>query len=139
MMAISRPPTWILEPGHTGAEFRARHMMLTWVRGLFKDIHGTLEFDADRCLDTRFAGEIAAAGVWTGEPQRDEHLRSADFLDVARFDSDRSGEGVLERVGRDVRSATASGEVRGTPTLFVDGVVHRAGYDVATLLGVLAG
>jgi protein-disulfide isomerase len=59
-------------------------------------------------------------------------------LDVARFDSDRSGEGVLERVGRDVRSATASGEVRGTPTLFVDGVVHRAGYDVATLLGVLA-
>jgi protein-disulfide isomerase len=59
-------------------------------------------------------------------------------LDVARFDSDRSGEGVLERVGWDVRSATASGEVRGTPTLFVDGVVHRAGYDVATLLGVLA-
>ena len=59
-------------------------------------------------------------------------------LDVARFDSDRSGEGVLERVGRDIRSATASGEVRGTPTLFVDGVVHRAGYDVATLLGVLA-
>jgi protein-disulfide isomerase len=59
-------------------------------------------------------------------------------LDVARFDSDRSGEGVLERVGRDVRSATASGEVRGTPTLFVDGIVHRAGYDVATLLGLLA-
>jgi protein-disulfide isomerase len=60
-------------------------------------------------------------------------------LDVARFDSDRSGEAVLERVRRDVRSGTASGEVRGTPTLFIDGVVHRAGYEVATLLGVLAG
>jgi protein-disulfide isomerase len=60
-------------------------------------------------------------------------------LDLVRFDSDRSGEAALERVRRDVRSGIASGEVRGTPTLFIDGVVHRGGYDVATLLGVLAG
>jgi protein-disulfide isomerase len=59
-------------------------------------------------------------------------------LDVAQFDRDRSGGAVLERVRRDVRSGSASGEVRGTPTLFIDGVVHRAGYDAATLLGVLA-
>ena len=71
-----------LRAGAHEAEFRARHMMVTWVRGLFKDIHGTLEFDEDHCLDTRFEGEIDAAGLWTGEPQRDEHLRSADFFDV---------------------------------------------------------
>jgi protein-disulfide isomerase len=59
-------------------------------------------------------------------------------LDVARFDRDRSGDAVLARVRRDVRSAIASGEVRGTPTLFIDGAVHRAGYDTATLLAVLA-
>jgi polyisoprenoid-binding protein YceI len=52
------------------------------VRGLFKDIHGRLELDFDRWLDASFEGEIAAAGVWTGEPIRDEHLRSADFFDV---------------------------------------------------------
>jgi len=74
--------TWIFEPGHTEAEFRARHMMVTWVRGLFKDIHGHLELDWDHCLDARFEGEIDAARIWTGEPDRDEHLRSADFLDV---------------------------------------------------------
>jgi polyisoprenoid-binding protein YceI len=74
--------TWIFEPGHTEAEFRARHMMVTWVRGLFKDVHGRLELDFDRCLDASFEGEIDAAGIWTGEPQRDEHLRSTDFLDV---------------------------------------------------------
>jgi polyisoprenoid-binding protein YceI len=73
---------WIFEPGHTEAEFRARHMMVTWVRGLFKDIHGRLELDWDRCLDATFEGEIDAAGIWTGEPARDEHLRNADFLDV---------------------------------------------------------
>ena len=55
-------------------------------------------------------------------------------LDLGRFDSDASGEAVLARVHRDVRSGIASGEVRGTPTLFIDGVVHRGGYDAATLL-----
>jgi polyisoprenoid-binding protein YceI len=74
--------TWILEPGHTEAEFRARHMMVTWVRGLFKDIHGRLELDWHRCLDATFDGGIDAAGIWTGEPTRDAHLRSADFFDV---------------------------------------------------------
>ncbi len=57
-------------------------MMVTWVRGLFKDIHGRLELDWDRCLDATFEGEIDAAGIWTGEPERDAHLRSADFFDV---------------------------------------------------------
>ena len=46
-------------------------------------------------------------------------------LDVARFDRDRTGADVLGRIRRDVDSGTASGEVRGTPTLFIDGVVHR--------------
>jgi protein-disulfide isomerase len=59
-------------------------------------------------------------------------------LDVARFDSDRAGAAVLERVRRDVESGIASGEVQGTPTLFIDGVVHRGGYDEAALLEVLA-
>jgi polyisoprenoid-binding protein YceI len=72
----------MFEPGHTEAEFRARHMMVTWVRGLFKDIHGLLEFDWDSCLDTTFEGEIDATALWTGEPARDAHLRSADFFDV---------------------------------------------------------
>ena len=52
--------TWIFEPGHTEAEFRARHMMVTWVRGLFKDIHGRLELDFNRCLEATFQGEIDA-------------------------------------------------------------------------------
>ena len=36
---------WEFEPGHTAVAFRARHMMVTWVRGHFKDVHGTLDFD----------------------------------------------------------------------------------------------
>jgi protein-disulfide isomerase len=59
-------------------------------------------------------------------------------LDLEQFDQDMAGTGVLQRIRRDVESGLASGEVRGTPTLFVDGVVHRGGYDAATLLEKLA-
>ena len=59
-------------------------------------------------------------------------------LDVGRFDADRIGPDVLKRIRRDVDSGLASGEVRGTPTLFIDGVVHRGGYDVTSLLEALA-
>jgi polyisoprenoid-binding protein YceI len=107
--------TWIFEPGHTEAEFRARHMMLTWVRGLFKDIHGTLELDADRCTDTTFDGEIDATGLWTGEPDRDAHLRSADFFDVdnhpritfsGRFTERTGSEGFKGAVELTIRGVT---------------------------------
>jgi protein-disulfide isomerase len=59
-------------------------------------------------------------------------------LDVARFERDRLSPEVRARIGRDVASGDASGEVNGTPTLFLDGVVHRASYDAATLLEALA-
>jgi protein-disulfide isomerase len=59
-------------------------------------------------------------------------------LDIAVFDGDRASARVLERVDRDVQSGIASGEVRGTPTLFIDGVVHRGAYDEAVLLAALA-
>ena len=59
-------------------------------------------------------------------------------LDVALFDSDRTGAPVLGRIDRDVQSGLASGEVRGTPTLFIDGVEHGGDYDAAALLEALA-
>ncbi len=59
-------------------------------------------------------------------------------LHVAMFDRDRASDVVLERIRRDVDSGIDSGEVRGTPTLFIDGVVHRGSYDAATLLRALA-
>jgi protein-disulfide isomerase len=71
----------------------------------------------------------------------DGHLRgyAAQLgLDVAAFDRDRASSTVLERIQRDVDSGLASGQVLGTPTLFIDGVVYRGGYDPATLLAALA-
>ena len=58
-------------------------------------------------------------------------------LDLERFDRDRAGSAALERVRRDFESGLASGDVRGTPTLFIDGVLHRGSYDAATLAEAL--
>ena len=59
-------------------------------------------------------------------------------LDVAAFNRDRAGRAVADRIRRDVDSGLASGQVLGTPTLFIDGVVHRGGYDPPALLAALA-
>jgi protein-disulfide isomerase len=70
----------------------------------------------------------------------DEDLRrysSALGLDGARFDADRTSARVLERVGRDIESALATGQVRGTPTLFIDGRLHTSGDDAPELLKAL--
>jgi polyisoprenoid-binding protein YceI len=106
--------TWIFEPGHTEASFRARHMMVTWVQGLFKDVHGTLEFDWDSCLETTFEGRIDATKLWTGEPARDEHLRSADFFDVANHPEIGFEGRFTERVGDIDFKAEADLTIRGT-------------------------
>jgi polyisoprenoid-binding protein YceI len=105
--------TWIMEPGHTEAEFKARHMMVTWVRGLFKDIHGKLELDRDHPLDATFEGEIDATKIWTGQPERDAHLRSADFLDVENHPKITFRGGCAERTGDTTFKASVELTIRG--------------------------
>ena len=73
---------WFFEPGHTAAEFCARHMMVTHVRGHFKNVQGKLVFDPQNPRESWVQIRIEARSIWTGEPERDAHLRSADFLDV---------------------------------------------------------
>jgi protein-disulfide isomerase len=71
----------------------------------------------------------------------DDDLRSYAVQlgpDVSRFDHDRVGADALRRIRRDVESGLASREVRGTPTLFIDGVLHLGSYDAATLVEALA-
>ena len=76
---------WFLEPGHTAAAFSARHMMVTYVRGHFKDVHGKLDFDPANPGAGSVEVVIAARNLHTGEAARDAHLKSADFFDVERY------------------------------------------------------
>ena len=100
-------------------------MMVAWVRGMFKDIHGKLEFDPDRWMDATFEGEIDAAGIWTGEAARDAHLRSADFFDVARYPKITFSGRFVERTG--------STTFKGAAELGIHGVTRRVPLDIASL------
>lgn len=76
---------WVFEPGHTAAEFCVRHMMVTCVRGCFKNIEGTMEFDPEDSVNSSVEVEIDAASLWSGQADRDDHLRHSDFLDVENY------------------------------------------------------
>ncbi|HZL48917.1 MAG TPA: YceI family protein [Solirubrobacteraceae bacterium] len=112
--AAAQLPSWTFEPGHTEAGFRARHMMVTWVHGLFKDVHGKLYLDWEDPLRATFAGEIDATKIWTGEPERDAHLTSADFFDVEQHPKIVFAGGFTERIGDTDFKAVADLTIRGT-------------------------
>lgn len=104
---------WFFEPGHTSAEFSARHMMVTYVRGHFKNIRGSLSFDPANPSDASVEVIIEAAGLWTGEPDRDAHLRSADFLDVANHPIITFKGNQVEIIGENEATITGDLAIRG--------------------------
>jgi len=74
-------------------------MMVTYVRGHFKNVQGSLTFDERDPASASVEAVIDARGLWTGEPDRDAHLRSADFLDVERHPEIRFRGSVAQRLG----------------------------------------
>ena len=77
--------TWQLDPAHTTVSFTAKHMMITKTRGIFKGVTGTIDFDEANPAASSVSVTIAAATIDTGMEPRDNHLRSADFLDAENF------------------------------------------------------
>jgi polyisoprenoid-binding protein YceI len=74
--------TWTIDASHTRVGFVARHAMVTKVRGAFEDVAGTIVIDAANPSGSTASVAVALASVNTGSPDRDAHLRSADFFDV---------------------------------------------------------
>lgn len=82
---IQEPSLWQIDPVHSSAEFAVRHMMVSTVKGSFKALAGNIVLDEANPERSRIEAEIDASSVDTGVADRDTHLRSADFFDVARF------------------------------------------------------
>src|ERR1043165_5803932 len=77
--------TWNIDPVHTTAEFKVRHMMITNVKGHFKPVSGVITIDEADITRSRVEASIDAASIDTREPDRDAHLRGPEFLDVEKF------------------------------------------------------
>ena len=77
--------TWNIDPVHTVAEFKVKHMMISNVKGLFTKVAGAMTLDEADVTKSRIEASIEAGSVNTRDAQRDAHLKSADFFDVEKF------------------------------------------------------
>lgn len=84
--ALPAAGTWAIDPTHSTVEVVARHLVVSKVRGRFGSFSGTIAVGED-VADTRVDVTIDAASIDTGTPDRDAHLRGADFLDVESYPS----------------------------------------------------
>jgi polyisoprenoid-binding protein YceI len=80
---VPPPGRWPIDATHSNVQFVARHMMISKVRGSFREFSGTVVIGEDPTRST-LEVDIKAASIDTGDPNRDEHLRGPDFLDVER-------------------------------------------------------
>lgn len=80
-----RAGTYEIDPAHTSVQFSVRHMMISNVRGEFTKVSGKATGDPATPTATTVEATIDAASIDTRNEKRDEHLRSPDFLDVAKF------------------------------------------------------
>ena len=74
--------TWQIDPAHSRAEFAVKHLVVSTVKGRFKDLEGRLHIDEQRPERSWVEARIDVASVDTGIAQRDEHLRSDDFFNA---------------------------------------------------------
>lgn len=77
--------TWKLDPAHSHAEFKIRHMMISNVKGSFSGLSGTLNENVADPTKSVVEASIDVSSINTGEAQRDGHLKSADFFDVEKY------------------------------------------------------
>lgn len=79
-----RTSTWAIDASHSNVEFAVKHLMIATVKGRFADVSGTVRLDDEQPARSAVEVKIGAASIDTRQPDRDAHLRSADFFDVER-------------------------------------------------------
>lgn len=76
---------YVIDGAHSSVTFSVRHMMVTNVRGQFAGLKGTISYDPKNIAASKVDASVEAGSVNTGIVKRDDHLRSADFFDIAKF------------------------------------------------------
>ena len=114
--------TWNIDPAHSVAEFKVKHMMISNVKGQFTGVSGKLTLDDADVTKSSVEATIDAASISTGEKDRDTHLKSADFFDAEKFPTLNFKSTKITRAGDD--ELLAEGE------LTIHGVTRKAVFAV---------
>jgi polyisoprenoid-binding protein YceI len=118
-----------IDPTHSSAHFKVRHLMIANVKGEFTKVSGTVAFDPANPAAAAVDITIDATSINTREPQRDDHLKSADFLDVANYPTITFKSKKVAAKGNDEYDVIGDLTIRGTTrevTLAVDSVTPEA-------------
>ena len=118
---MSQAAKYTIDPAHSTAGFKVRHLMVANVRGEFSGVTGAVAFDAGAPENSRVEARIDATTIRTRDDQRDAHLKSADFLDVEKFPA-------ITFVSRRIAGAGAEWKVTGDLT--IHGVTREVTLDV---------
>jgi len=114
--------TWNIDPVHSHAQFKVKHMMIANVKGEFTGVQGALTLDPSDITKSRVEATIDATTINTREPQRDAHLKSADFFDVEKFPTLSFKSTAIAR--------SAEAELAVTGDLTIHGVTRRVVFEV---------
>jgi polyisoprenoid-binding protein YceI len=112
--AMAHAAVWKIDPSHASVEFRVRHLMVACVKGSFPDVTGTVDFDEADLSKAHVTVTIGTASVDTNNAKRDEHLRSADFLDTANFPAMTFVSKKIVAEGGQLREVIGDLTIRGT-------------------------
>jgi polyisoprenoid-binding protein YceI len=105
--------TWNLDPVHSVAEFKVKHMMISNVKGQFTGISGALTLDEAHIANSLVEATIDASSINTREAQRDAHLKSADFFDVEQYPNLSFRSTAVKRTGDDELAVTGDLTIHG--------------------------
>ena len=114
--------TYTIDPAHSTAGFKVRHLMVANVRGEFSGVTGTVVHDAENPANSSIQATIDARTVHTRDEQRDAHLKSADFLDVEKYPTITFVSTKVQKVGQ--------GEGKVTGNLTLHGITKEVVLDV---------
>jgi polyisoprenoid-binding protein YceI len=110
----TQPTQWQIDPAHSAAHFSVRHLMISNVRGEFTKVSGNAVLDPSEPAKSTVEVSIDTSSIDTRELQRDEHLRSADFFDVANHPTITFREKKITPAGKDRFKVAGDLTIRGT-------------------------
>jgi polyisoprenoid-binding protein YceI len=105
--------TYMIEPSHSAAHFKVRHLMIANVRGEFSKVGGTVIFDPSNLGPSSITAEIDVNSINTREPDRDKHLKSAEFFDAANYPTIKFQSKKIEPDGPEGYKVTGDLTIRG--------------------------
>ena len=82
---LAMAETWKIDQAHTTVEFKIRHLMVSWVKGVFTDFEGKVDLNESDLAKSSVTVRIGTASIDTNNQKRDDHLRSPDFFNAAKF------------------------------------------------------